>query len=115
MLRDTEIREDWAAITIAVKQSQEYLRHHDGGQFVMLASYKSTPDFECENCPKFFDLQAVIYGKHLRILPRAAFNVFCEPCCPVQCHLYFIVSWVVFNSERNDDDDDCLFVCYISL
>jgi len=31
MLRDTEIREDWAAITIAVKQSQEYLRHHDGG------------------------------------------------------------------------------------
>ena len=31
MLRDSEIREDWAAITIAVKQSQEYLRHHDGG------------------------------------------------------------------------------------
>jgi len=31
MLRDSEIREDWAAITIAVKQSQEYLRHHDSG------------------------------------------------------------------------------------
>jgi len=38
MLRETEIREDWAAITIAVKQAQEYLRHHDGGQFVMLAA-----------------------------------------------------------------------------
>jgi len=34
MLRDSEIREDWAAITIAVKQSQESLRHHDGGQLV---------------------------------------------------------------------------------
>jgi len=31
MLRDAEIREDWAAITIALKQSQDYLRHHDGG------------------------------------------------------------------------------------
>lgn len=30
MLRDAEIREDWAAITIALKQSQDYLRHHDG-------------------------------------------------------------------------------------
>jgi len=36
MLRDTEIREDWAAITIAVKQSQEYLRHHDGGESASL-------------------------------------------------------------------------------
>jgi len=31
MLRESEIREDWAAITIALKQSQDYLRHHDGG------------------------------------------------------------------------------------
>jgi len=36
MLRDSEIREDWAAITIAVKQSQESLRHHDGGQLVSI-------------------------------------------------------------------------------
>jgi len=30
MLRESEIREDWAAIAIAMKQSEEYLRLHDG-------------------------------------------------------------------------------------
>ena len=30
MLRESEIREDWAAIMLAVKQCEENLRVHDG-------------------------------------------------------------------------------------
>jgi len=29
-----------------------------------------------------------------------------KPCCPVQCHLYFIVYCVIFMSKINDDNDD---------
>jgi IS30 family transposase len=34
MLREAEIREDWAAITIAMKQSEKLRLHDDGTNFI---------------------------------------------------------------------------------
>jgi breast cancer metastasis-suppressor 1-like protein len=105
MLRESEIREDWAAIAIAMKQSEEFLRLHDG-------SSQRGGSTDGSFTARFIDGKLTYEGSIFEPSQRVVIEARNSP--PVQAKIITISDKAV--TVRQSDGNDCrLFISQLQV